>query len=138
MVKVTGLEILVASLLVASLFGIYRAKTDGHVKAKSEEHIWSTHNCNIDLGEKATLLQFSSAFCQPCRTTKLLLADIASTTPGVSHVEVNAEEHLPLVRELGITRTPTTLILDQQGTIRGKASGVPKRSEVLDSLAHLL
>lgn len=138
MVKVTGLEILVASLIVASLFGIYRAKTDGHVKTKSEEHIWSTHNCNIDLGEKATLLQFSSAFCQPCRTTKLLLADIANTTPGVSHVEVNAEEHLPLVRELGITRTPTTLILDQHGTIRGKANGVPKRSEVLDSLAHLL
>lgn len=133
-----GLEILIASLVVASIFGVYRAKTDGHVKEKSEAHIWSTHNCNIDLGQKATLLQFSSSFCQPCRATKLLLADIASNIPGVSHVEVNAEEHLPLVRELGITRTPTTLILDQAGTIRGKASGLPKRSEVLESLEHLL
>ena len=134
----TGLEILIASLVVASIFGIYRAKTDGHVKEKSEEHIWSTHNCNIDLGEKATLLQFSSSFCQPCRATKLLLRDIAGGIPGVAHVEINAEEHLPLVRELGITRTPTTLILDQAGTIRGKASGLPKRSEVIESLEHLL
>ena len=133
-----GLEILVASLVVASIFGIYRAKTDGHVKEKSEEHIWATHNCNIDLGEKATLLQFSSSFCQPCRATKLLLSDIASGIQGVAHVEINAEEHLPLVRELGISRTPTTLILDKTGTIRGKASGLPKRSEVLDSLEHIL
>jgi thiol-disulfide isomerase/thioredoxin len=133
-----GLEILVASLVVASIFGIYRAKTDGHVKAKSEAHIWSTHNCNIDLGEKATLLQFSSSFCQPCRATKLLLSDVASSIPGVAHVEINAEEHLPLVRELGINRTPTTLILDKSGTIRGKASGLPKRSEVLESLEQIL
>ena len=63
---------------------------------------------------------------------------IASSTPGVSHVEINAEEHLPLVRELGITRTPTTFILDANGTIRGKASGLPKRSEVTQSLAALL
>lgn len=133
-----GLEILVASLVVASIFGIYRAKTDGHVKAKSEAHIWSTHNCNIDLGEKATLLQFSSSFCQPCRATKLLLSDVAISIPGVAHVEINAEEHLPLVRELGINRTPTTLILDKSGTIRGKASGLPKRSEVLESLEQIL
>ena len=133
-----GLEILVASLVVASIFGIYRAKTDGHVKAKSEAHIWSTHNCNIDLGEKATLLQFSSSFCQPCRATKLLLSDVAISIPGVAHVEINAEEHLPLVRELGINRTPTTLILDKTGTIRGKASGLPKHSEVLESLEQIL
>jgi thiol-disulfide isomerase/thioredoxin len=134
----SGSAILVASLILATLFGVYRLITDGHVKAKSEQHIWDTHNCKIDLGDKATLLQFSSAFCQPCRTTKLLLADIASSTPGVSHVEINGEEHLPLVRELGITRTPTTFILDANGTIRGKASGLPKRSEVTQSLAALL
>ena len=133
-----GSAILIASLVLASIFGIYRAKTDGHVKQQAENHIWSTHNCHIDLGQKATLLQFSSSFCQPCRATKVLLSDIASGLPGVSHVEINAEDHLPLVRELGITRTPTTLILDQAGTIRGKASGLPKRDEVLDSLAHLL
>jgi thiol-disulfide isomerase/thioredoxin len=133
-----GSTILIVSLILACLFGVYRALTDGHVRTKAEKHIWTTHNCQIDLGEKATLLQFSSSFCQPCRATKVLLADIAAHIPGVTHVEINAEEHLPLVRELGISRTPTTLILDKAGTIRGKASGLPKRSEVTDSLAALL
>lgn len=68
----------------------------------------------------------------------MLLADIEANTKGVSHVEVNAEDHLPLVRELGITRTPTTFILDKTGTIRGKVSGIPRRDEVLESLAELL
>lgn len=133
-----GSIILIASLILASIFGIYRAVTDGHVKQKQEEHIWANHNCNIELGDQATLLQFSSSFCQPCRATKVLLSDIAAKNPGVNHVEINAEEHLPLVRELGITRTPTTLILDKNGTIRGKASGLPKRSEVTESLSALL
>lgn len=133
-----GPIVLIVSLVLASLFGIYRARTDGHVHETAENHIWTTHNCQIDLGEQATLLQFSSSFCQPCRVAKVLLADISAELAGVSHVEVNAEDHLPLVRELGITRTPTTLILDKAGTIRGKVNGVPRKDEVLESLDHLL
>ena len=49
-------------------------------------------------GERATLLQFSSAFCAPCRATRRMLADVAGMVPGVTHVEVDAEEHLDLVR----------------------------------------
>ena len=46
------------------------------------------------LGERATLLQFSSAFCAPCRATRRVLADVAEVVPGVAHVEVDAEHHL--------------------------------------------
>ena len=91
-----GQAVLIASLVVASLFGLYRAKTDGHVKEKSENHIWSTHNCHIDLGQKATLLQFSSSFCQPCRATKVLLADIASGIPGVAMLKSMLKNIYPL------------------------------------------
>ena len=63
-------------------------------------------------GERATLLQFSSAFCAPCRATRRILADVRRTVPGVTHVEVDAEEHLDLVRASGSLRTPTTLVLD--------------------------
>ena len=67
------------------------------------------------LGERATLLQFSSAFCAPCRATRRILADVAGLVPGVTHVEVDAEHHLDVVRRLGILRTPTTLVLDAAG-----------------------
>lgn len=88
-------------------------------------------------GERATLVQFSSAFCQPCRATRLLLSDIARTVPGVAHVDVDAEAHLALVRRLGIGRTPTVLLLDATGRQRLRATGVPRRAAVLTALATL-
>jgi thiol-disulfide isomerase/thioredoxin len=85
-------------------------------------------------GERATLLQFSSAFCAPCRATRRTLADVAATVPGVVHVEVDAEEHLDLVRRLGILRTPTTLVLDAAGSEVTRATGAPRAAQVLAAL----
>lgn len=89
------------------------------------------------LGEKATLVQFSSAFCRPCVATRHLLGDVAGKVPGVQHVEVDAESHLELVRALGIASTPTTLLLDRGGVVRRRAVGVPRREQVLAALAEL-
>ena len=54
----------------------------------------------VELGERATLVQFSTAFCQPCRATRRILGDVAEAVPGVVHVEVDAESHLDAVRAL--------------------------------------
>jgi thiol-disulfide isomerase/thioredoxin len=85
-------------------------------------------------GERATLLQFSSAFCAPCRATRRILADVAGTVPGVTHVEVDAEHHLDLVRALGVLRTPTTLLLDADGRELTRATGAPRTGQVLAAL----
>lgn len=87
-----------------------------------------------ELGERATLVQFSSAFCQPCRATRVLLADVASKVDGVEHIEIDAESHLDLVRDIGIMRTPTTLVLDPDGRITARATGVPRKDQVLAAL----
>ena len=89
------------------------------------------------LGERATLLQFSSAFCAPCRATRRVLADIADLVPGVAHVEVDAEHHLDLVRRVGVLRTPTTLVLDDRGQEVTRASGAPRKEQVVAALARL-
>jgi thiol-disulfide isomerase/thioredoxin len=85
-------------------------------------------------GERATLLQFSSAFCAPCRATRRVLDNVARTVPGVAHVEVDAEEHLDLVRALGVLRTPTTVVLDAAGREVTRATGAPKPAHVLAAL----
>ena len=90
------------------------------------------------LGERATLLQFSSAFCAPCRVTRHTLADVAARLPGVAHVEVDAEHHLDLVRRLQVMRTPTTLVLDAQGRESTRAAGAPRREQVLSALGPLV
>jgi thiol-disulfide isomerase/thioredoxin len=90
------------------------------------------------LGERATLVQFSSAFCAPCRATRAVLADVAGTVDGVRHVEIDAESRLELVRRLGIVRTPTVLVLDAEGTIAARGSGRPRRAEVLAALGRAI
>ena len=86
------------------------------------------------VGERATLVQFSSAFCAPCRATRRILADVAQLVPGVAYVEVDAESQLALVRRLGIVATPTTLVLDSQGVEVERATGAPTKGQVLAAL----
>ncbi|KUJ68177.1 thioredoxin [Streptomyces albus subsp. albus] len=88
------------------------------------------------LGERATLVQFSSAFCQPCRATRRTLAEVAAMVDGVAHVEIDAEARLELVRELGIVRTPTVLVLDAGGRVVRRASGQPRRVDVIAALGE--
>ena len=85
-------------------------------------------------GPRATLLQFSSAFCAPCRATRRVLQRVAEVVPGVAHVEVDAELHLDVVRRLGVASTPTTLVLDADGRELRRATGQPALAQVLQAL----
>ncbi|GED88733.1 thioredoxin family protein [Streptomyces sp. 6-11-2] len=91
-----------------------------------------------DLGARATLVQFSSAFCAPCRATRRVLGEVARMVPGVAHVEVDAEARLDLVRELGILRTPTVLVLDADGRVVRRAAGQPRTADVIAALGEAL
>lgn len=88
------------------------------------------------LGERATLVQFSSAFCQPCRATRRVLAEVAAMVPGVAHVEIDAEAALALVRDLRIVKTPTVLVLDAAGREVRRAAGQPRRADVIAALGE--
>ncbi|WP_051713651.1 MULTISPECIES: TlpA family protein disulfide reductase [Streptomyces] len=91
-----------------------------------------------ELGERATLVQFSSAFCAPCRATRRVLAEVAGLVPGVAHVEIDAEAHLDLVRRLEIVRTPTVLVLDAAGRVVRRAAGRPRKADVIAALGEAL
>ncbi|MFF2355014.1 thioredoxin family protein [Kitasatospora sp. NPDC058115] len=86
------------------------------------------------LGQRATLVQFSTAFCQPCRATRRVLSEVAGMVEGVAHVELDAEEQLELVRRLGVLRTPTVLVLDADGRVVRRAAGQPRRADVIVAL----
>jgi len=86
----------------------------------------------------ATLLQFSSAFCAPCRAVRRISSEVAALLPGVQHVEVDAESHLDAVRALGIWRTPTLLILDADGRVTRRATGVPAKPQLIAALGDIL
>jgi thiol-disulfide isomerase/thioredoxin len=145
-----GVWVLVVAVVAAAVFGSYRALTDGRfrgthqVRGAEADAAQAAAPAAVsvldgtpwagDLGERATLLQFSSAFCAPCRAARRVLGDVAGATPGVTHIEVDAEHHLDVVRRLGILRTPTTLVLSGQGVEVTRASGAPTRQQVLAAL----
>jgi thiol-disulfide isomerase/thioredoxin len=86
------------------------------------------------LGERATLIQFSSAFCAPCRATRRILTDVAGMTDGVEYVEIDAESRLDLVRAFNVLRTPTVLVTDAAGRVVKRASGQPRKADVIAAL----
>jgi len=90
------------------------------------------------LGARATLVQFSSAFCSPCRATRRILGEVAGMVDGVTHVEIDAESRLDLVRRLGVLRTPTTFVLGPDGLITHRASGQPRKADVIAALGVVI
>jgi thiol-disulfide isomerase/thioredoxin len=111
--------------------GRFRSRLDSEAQAVLR---LTSADLGADLGERATLVQFSSAFCAPCRATRQILSRVANQIDGVRHVEIDAESRLDLVRRLGIVRTPTTLVLDAQGAVLTRASGAPRQEQVIASL----
>ncbi|MFF9045794.1 TlpA family protein disulfide reductase [Streptomyces parvulus] len=89
-----------------------------------------------ELGARATLVQFSSAFCAPCRATRRVLGEVARMVPGVAHVEIDAEDRLDLVRSLGVRKTPTVLVLDAGGRVVRRAVGQPRKADVIAALGE--
>lgn len=87
-----------------------------------------------ELGARATLVQFSTAFCAPCRATRRILDDVAAMVDGVVHVEIDAEARLDLVRELDVAGTPTVIVLDASGTVVTKAAGQPRKADVIAAI----
>ncbi len=150
----TGAWIVVAAVAVALAFGLWRAATDGRFRgtrpvrrsvpplAEASAPAPATPAgaelvaaVGAQLGERATLLQFSSAFCAPCRATRRVLDEVSGLVDGVTHVEIDAEHHLDATRTLGILRTPTTIVLDASGAEVTRATGAPSRDQVLSAVA---
>jgi thiol-disulfide isomerase/thioredoxin len=137
----TGLWVALATLALGSVIGVVRLRRDGRVREVSKVGLTEAGLADLtvadlgaELGERATLVQFSTAFCQPCRATRRILADVTALVPGVTHVEIDAESRLDLVRRLDIMRTPTVFVLDSSGNIVKRASGQPRKADVLAAL----
>ena len=126
-------------LTLTSVYGIWYRSSRGKVKssARAVQGGIDLSQLGSELGSEGTLVQFSSAFCTPCRMTRTLITDVIADMPGLRHIDIDAEAHLELVRKLDIRSTPTTLFLDKDGVERGRAVGAPKRSQLIEAIEAL-
>lgn len=124
---------LVVVLALAIAFGVWYTRTRGEFRKKKTVNgpKLDAAIIGVELGARVTMVQFSSAFCSPCRATKALLEDMVKSMPDVHYAHIDAEANLELVRKLDVRSTPTTLFLNSDGVEVGRAMGTPKRSQVL-------
>lgn len=92
----------------------------------------------VEAGTPATLVQFSTAFCAPCRVTRRLASEVSALLPGVRHLDVDAESHLEAARALAIWRTPTVLVVDAAGRVASRAAGQPTKAQLIAAVGPLL
>jgi thiol-disulfide isomerase/thioredoxin len=156
-----GLIALVVALAIATVTGLAWQRTNGRMRATRRSArapapdgaetgtsgtgttetetgpVITGDELGLPLGQRATLVQFSTSFCAPCRATRRILAEVAGMVEGVAHVEIDAESHLDLVRRLDIRRTPTVLVVGPDGRITKRASGQPRKADVIAALGDV-
>jgi thiol-disulfide isomerase/thioredoxin len=142
-----GLIALAAALLVATVLGVTLRTRAGRFRpagtrapgtpAKAPGALTEA-DLGASLGRQATLVQFSTAFCAPCRPTRQILAQVADMVEGVTHVEIDAAARLDLVQRLRINSTPTILVLDRDGAIVKRATGLPRKADVIAALGPVV
>jgi thiol-disulfide isomerase/thioredoxin len=139
-----GLIALAAALLVATVLGVAMRRRAGQFRPASPRTpakpagALTEADLGAGLGRQATLVQFSTAFCAPCRPTRQILAQVADMVDGVTHVEIDAAARMDLVQRLRINSTPTVLVLDSDGAIVKRATGLPRKADVIAALGPVV
>ena len=150
-----GLIALLTALVVAVVVGLAWQRNNGRIRgvrgsaasgtqeaaggeAGATGPVLTPAELGLPLGERATLVQFSTAFCAPCRPTRQILAQVAGMVDGVTHVEVDAAARLDLVQRLRINSTPTVLVLGPDGAIVKRAAGLPRKADVIAALGSVI
>jgi thiol-disulfide isomerase/thioredoxin len=87
---------------------------------------------DVELGDRATLLQLSTEVCAPCRATARVLDELS--VDDVRHIEVDIADRPDLVSRFNVLQTPTTFILDRDGVVRARIGGAVRRDVIVAEL----
>lgn len=135
----TTLVVVGALVAGSTVLGLVHRALNGRVRRSSGREIVRAKEIGVTaLGSKATLLQFSSEVCAPCRTTNRVLSVLASEHFTVKHVDLDLTRRPDLAARFSVLQTPTTLILDGRGAVRARIGGAPRPETVRLELDRIL
>src|ERR1700712_5156512 len=127
---------LAALVVVATALGLLYKHLQGRARRQTDNAVITIDG--LILGERATLLQFSTEVCAPCVATARVLKQIAGTTSGVSYVDIDVSERPELAARFNLLQTPTTFLLDATGALQARIGGSVRRDELLRELDRVL
>lgn len=130
--------LLIGVILVSTAFGVYRKRTDGAIRTPQTGSFVTREELGHDMGSAATFIQFSSPYCQPCKATARIIEELTAGEPEVAHVDLRVADHLDLVNQFKVLRTPTTVLVDSRGHVEYRAEGLPTREDLESALSNIL
>ena len=126
-------------LALSSAFGFWWRRRQGQFKkaavVSSTDNFISNSEIGIELGQRVTILQFSSAFCSPCKATAQIITNLVNNMNDVVYTQIKSEENLKLIEKFDIKSTPTVVFFNGYGMEVGRAVGTPTNDQVLAAIS---
>ena len=123
---------LTAVLLLAGLIAVATRRRDrritvvtgGELLTHADLH-GSAPGDDVQLGTRATFVQFSTPVCAGCKPAAKVLDELADAQPGLRRIDIDATVRPDLASRLGVMSTPTVVVLDPRGYVVSRLTGVP-------------
>lgn len=130
----------VAAILVAAvLVGRWWQGRDGEVRRVAHDRLQPDHLADVGLdlagGEVGGVL-LGSPTCRPCDAVKRLLQELSAERRDFRWVYADAADHLGLTVAHRVHRVPTLLLVEPDGRVLARTSGVPRRDELRRVIDH--
>lgn len=130
--------ILAALLAVTVAIGVILRWQQNRPRRQNPAEVVEPHRLGAEiLGERATLLQFSTEMCGRCPGVHRTLTAIADQHEGVLHLDVDLTHRPDIAKHFHVLQTPTTMIIDRDGVIQTRFGGTPNRDVIELELARV-
>lgn len=129
------LLVVLAVIAVATLVGGWWRRRDGHLRAveptapRMDPAELAALGFDVD-APGTTALLLSSPTCSSCVAVRRLLDELAVTRRDLQWTDVDVTQRPELAERFGVLRLPTVLLLQPDGHLVARASGVPPREEL--------
>lgn len=131
---VARLLVVLGIVVGVTLLGRLARARDGRMVVTPEDAprdvVAAETRTGLGLADGRSAVLFGSPTCAPCDTVKGLLRELEDDDPSFSWTYVDAAEHLDLADEHRVRRVPTLLVMDADGAVTARTSGVPARDEL--------
>jgi hypothetical protein len=132
--ELTVIGALVALIASATAIGVViRSRTGRLVIPQPSEQV--TDALLAEPGAELTLLQLSSPVCSACGVMRGVSQEIVQSEPGLAFRELDVTAHPELATTHNVLSTPTTLLVDASGGVRGRIVGAAKLADARTAVA---
>ncbi len=124
---------IVAALVIATVVGAAVNRRSGVLRETRPEPDQDTSGLGLSR-TGPTVVHFSAAWCGPCASVRRVVDQVCADLPDVSHLEIDIDANPAAAKRLSVLSLPTTFIFDTDGRLRYRSAGVPKVTDLRESL----